>query len=174
MADSGSSGISGYRTPPIEEDETTKLLRGLPAQENQPYEATCPDKISNYLVNIICLAGLIIGSIGVAGLLPGSTMGYCAIGLGIGFLASKLISDQTRGECGKIVLAVVLALIPIILGSLGATGVLSATQVGWGLVGTALVGIGVTVIIRCCCDCCMGCMIGFQQAQLEAQGHHKA
>lgn len=153
-------------------DDTTRLLRGSSAQESeQPYEATCLDKISDTLQSIVLLAMLIIGSIGAAGLLPGSTiMGYCGIGLGIGALLSKLISDQTRSTCSRIVSAVVAALIPILLGSLGATGVLSATQVGWGLVGMSLVNIGAIVITVCCCGCCLVCII----AQLSDDEQAKA
>lgn len=139
----------------IEQDETARLLmsRNDP-RIKEPYVATCADKVSGGLNIITWVAIIIIGSIGIAGLLPGSTMGWCAIGMGVGTLASRLISDKTRSSCGYIVIALAVTLALVTIGSLGVTGSLTATQVGWGLVGTSLVGIGIKVLDCCCCGGC--------------------
>ncbi|MFZ0565168.1 MAG: hypothetical protein WAM28_03185 [Chlamydiales bacterium] len=85
----------------------------------------------------------IIACIGAAGILPGSTMGWVAIGLGGGSFALNLAAGKLKDRKINLLIGALSAIIPIVIGSLGVTGVLSGVQVGWGTLAPNLAGISI-------------------------------
>lgn len=94
----------------------------------------------------------IIACIGAAGILPGSTMGWAAVGLGGGMLAFNLAAGNLKNRKTQVITIALLAISYITVGGLGAAGILSGTQVGWGVIGSAL-AVGP---IMCYVGCCKG------------------
>jgi hypothetical protein len=102
------------------------------------------------------LALFIIGCIGAAGILPGSTMGWLVIGLGSGSFLLQLAGGRLQERKGALLVVAVITLVFIILAALGVAGILSGAQVGWGVVGTCLVPAGVACVATCGALCCVG------------------
>jgi hypothetical protein len=90
-------------------------------------------------VSVIASCALfIIGCIGAAGILPGSLIGWTAVGLGgAGFLLSLSLGNFEKRKV-ELITGALLAAVYVTVGALGATGILSATQVGWGIIGSSL------------------------------------
>jgi hypothetical protein len=103
----------------------------VPATQQPPKSS--PVKI---LAIVTLLALLIIGSVGAAGVFPGTTtIGWVTLGLASALsLFSIALFKSDKANAVTILSGVAL----IIIGALGGTGILSPTQVGWGLVGTCI------------------------------------
>jgi hypothetical protein len=87
---------------------------------------------------ITSLALFIIGCVGAAGAFPGSTIGWVTVALAGGGFVLNLALGNFKQRKFELILGglLVAALIPV--GVLGGVGILSATQVGWGILGTSL------------------------------------
>jgi hypothetical protein len=129
--------------------------------------------IFNGMSKLTGVALFIIACIGAAGILPGSTMGWIAIGLGGGSFALKLAAGQLKDKKITLLLTALLTLFPIVIGGLGVAGIFSGVQIGWILIVPTIA----TIPIGCCVGCCVG-YIATQaaRAKLEAvqaeQGYH--
>ncbi len=93
------------------------------------------EAILNGIRGVTAVALFVIGCIGAAGVFPGSTIGWTTIGLGGGAFALTLAM-----RCRKFFLIIATTAFAsfVTLGALGAAGILSGTQIGWGVVGTSL------------------------------------
>lgn len=80
----------------------------------------------------------IIGCVGVSGALSGSTMGWITVGLGGQIVAVNLVYGNLKTHKFHSIGLGLMASALVTVGALGAAGILSATQVGWGMVGTLL------------------------------------
>jgi hypothetical protein len=110
------------------------------------------------------LALFVIGCIGAAGILPSSTMGWSAIGLGgAGFLLHITTEDKWKERKMTLLIGTAISLLPVVLGALGVTGILSGIQVGWGLIGIPLTTAPII--------CCLGVYYG-QKIVREAGKHN--
>jgi hypothetical protein len=103
--------------------------------------------ISQSLQELTLLALFIIGCLGTAGAFPGGSMiGWITVGLAGSFFVFSLAG----GNCGKripdLILHGLIAAALVTVGALGGIGILSTTQVGWGVIGTSLAA---TPIARC-------------------------
>lgn len=95
------------------------------------------------------LAILVISSLGAAGILPGSTVGWVAIGLsGGGFMLTLAIGNVKKRKYEVIAGALITGIF-ITLGGLGIAGALSTTQVGWGMVGLSVASFFPLSVITC-------------------------
>ncbi len=118
----------------------------------------------------ISIALIIISSLGIAGILPGSTLGLSVIGMEVGLLVlhagGKLFCSREESPLKdhKYSASIILVgfLFSTTFGILGATRVLSAAHIGWALISPSLVLPGGIAIIlscsvgTCCCCCCCG------------------
>ena len=112
------------------------------------------------VAGVIGLALLIIGCVGVAGHLTPTVMGGCAVGLGVPLLlagvvkarAGKSALEKTEG-----IAAASMELVVVIMGILALAGALSATAVGWTIIGPTVITLSIAAVICCCCGplaCC--------------------
>ncbi|MCC5833081.1 MAG: hypothetical protein JJU12_08605 [Chlamydiales bacterium] len=115
-------------------------------QAEQQALTTTRGGIFDGLSKVTSFALLIIACVGAAGILPGSTMGWLAIGLGGGAFALSLAAGKLKDRKITLLIGALFALIPIVVGSLGVTGILSGVQVGWGILAPNLAAIP----IGCC------------------------
>lgn len=108
---------------------------------------------TSFVTNV---ALFIIGCMGFAGALPPSATGWVTLGLASSAFAFNMLSGYL--EKPKFMKSVTtLELIPqgfvtaalLTLGSLGGAGILSATQVGGGVVGTLIIGTILVQGVRC-------------------------
>jgi hypothetical protein len=106
--------------------------------------------ITQSLYHLTTLALFIIGSLGAAGVFPGSMIGWVTVGLASGAFVFSL----TSGNCGKripdLIVSGLITAVLVTVGALGSAGVLSTTQVGWGVVGTLSIS---TPISKCIGGC---------------------
>lgn len=131
-------------------------------------------KIGHTLIgigNLSNIALLIIGCVGAAGILPGSTMGWLALGLGGGSFALNLAAGKLKKRKITLVLAAISVLLPVILGSLGAAGILSGTQIGWGLITVPLTFFAIAAPLICCGCCCTCCAAGIAAFETSQEGN---
>lgn len=105
------------------------------------------------------VALFVIGCLGAAGILPGSTVGWVAIGLGAGTLILNLAQGKLKDRKITLILAALGAVLPITLGALGVTGVLSGTQLGYGIIIAPFVTIGAGLFTGCCVGCGIACCL---------------
>jgi len=127
----------------------------LRAQGYEPGPKCCA---TQGLSTLAGMALFIIGCIGAAGAFPGSSIGWVAVGLGGGGFALSLAAGNLKKRKLDLIPAAIIAAIVVTIGALGGAGVLSATQVGWGIVGTTLAA----GPIFCCFSCA-------KQLQLQQQ-----
>lgn len=89
--------------------------------------------------SVFGLALFIIGCIGASGgFAAAPAIGGAAIGLSVVGFALTLAQGNFKKRTFELVLSGLMAAAFITVGALGAAGVLTATQVGWGIVGTIL------------------------------------
>lgn len=96
-------------------------------------------------------------------------MGWLAVGLGSGTFALTLAAGKLKERKITLVLTAVFALLPVVLGSLGAAGILSGTQIGWGLIAVPLALLAIALPLSCCGFCC-ACCIAVAAASQEGNG----
>ena len=97
--------------------------------DRQKRKKSPPRSITQGVAGLSILALIIIGCVGAAGILPGSTMGWSAIGLGGGGLLFNLASGKLKErKITLLVTALLFTLLPIVLGALGVTGILSGAR----------------------------------------------
>lgn len=89
-------------------------------------------------VVLTSLAILIIGSLGMAGILPGSTAGWTILGTAAGGCALRFCLGNLSERRFYLITCTLVAMTFVVLGALGGAGILSATQMGWGIVGTSI------------------------------------
>lgn len=90
------------------------------------------------LTALVALTTLIVGSLGMAGILPGTTVGWVVLGLGAGGAITRFCLGALSNRRIYLVATTLVALTFATLGALGGMGILSATQLGWGILGTSL------------------------------------
>ncbi|MCH9628200.1 MAG: hypothetical protein S4CHLAM2_18550 [Chlamydiales bacterium] len=110
---------------------------------NQGYPAAgCRVKAALSLSEVAIVALFMIGCIGASGAFPGSmSIGWAAVGGGAGLAVLSVCAGNLRGRKLKVLTSALMAATLITVGALGGAGILSATQVGWALIGTVLVSI---------------------------------
>lgn len=90
------------------------------------------------LAIIAGIALFIIAAMGAAGRIPGPTLGWTAVGLSAVCLTGGLSMGNIKKRKLELILAVVVTVAVVTLGTLGGLKVLSARQVGFGIIGTTL------------------------------------
>jgi hypothetical protein len=89
----------------------------------------------------------VIGSMGAAGVFPGHATGWLAIGLGGTSYVFLLAAGRSLKERKfELIASGFITLGMIAMGILGTTGIISTTQVGWGIVGFGLMKVPVYLI----------------------------
>ncbi len=95
---------------------------------------------SQFCITIAQQALFVIGLIGGLGLFAGASLGWTAIGLGGGVL---LFTAFTGGKCKERLFlhipSVLLTLTLVSLGVMGCQGILSGSQLGWGMFASSLI-----------------------------------
>lgn len=119
------------------------------SNQEAPKAAICCERLTKGLAGLSSFALFIIACIGAAGILPGSTMGWLAVGLGGGSFIATLVSESEHKKV-QLLIETILAITFVTLGSLGVSGILSAQQVGWGITGGYLPFIAIAIPISCC------------------------
>ena len=90
-------------------------------------------------INVIgYVAFLIIGAVRAAGLLPSSTVGWTAVGLGVSLFAFNAARGNLPKRRVELIAEAVFTAVIVIIGALGGLGILSAPQVGGGIIAVAL------------------------------------
>jgi len=108
----------------------------------------------------------IIGCMSAGGYFTGVVAGGCAVGLSIPLLLMYLVKGvfaKTPQERSQAVINAILMLAVIIIGSLGITGVLPATTVGWVIVAPTLISLVISYCSCCCSGLAMCALFGFWQ-----------
>ena len=90
---------------------------------------------------LISVALFIIGCIGAAGAFPPASMGWVTIGLAGGSFALYLAAGNLKDRKFDVIVLALMTAAYVTVGALGAAGILSVTQVGWGIIGTMLAAI---------------------------------
>jgi len=85
------------------------------------------------------LALFIIACLGMSGALPASTVGWCAVGIGGGTFLLRLANGDLKKRKCDVVVDILCTATLVILGSLGSAGVLSAYQLGSGIIGAVII-----------------------------------
>lgn len=130
----------------------------MKAQGYEPGPKCCA---TTSLAAIAGIALFIIGCVGAAGAFPGSAIGWVTVGLAGGRFALQLAMGNFKQRKIDLIVSGLLAAVLVTVGTLGGMGVLSATQVGWGIIGTALA----FVPLRCTTSCFKQYQIAQQSAQ---------
>jgi hypothetical protein len=81
------------------------------------------------------LALFIIGCIGAAGAFPGPTMGWVTVGLAGGGFVLQFVPGNLKQRKVDLICGSLGWVAAIAIGTLGGLGILSATQVGWSILG---------------------------------------
>lgn len=115
----------------------------LRAQGIEP-GAKCCATVS--IAAVASTALFIIGCVGAAGAFPGSTIGWVTIGLGGGSYALSLSLGNLQKRKFDVITGGLVATALVVVGALGGAGILTAQQVGWGIVGTTLANIPISCI----------------------------
>lgn len=105
--------------------------------------------IMQSLAGITGAALFILGSIGAAGILPGSIMGWVAVGLGGGAFALSLAGGNLKKRKFELIVTGLMVASIVTVGGLGAAGILSGTQVGCGIFGTVLASMPLICFVQC-------------------------
>ena len=116
--------------------------------KNYGYECSpkCCAAMSLSIITSISL--FIIGCIGAAGAFPGSSIGWVTVGLAGGtFILTNLASNKFKERIFELISSALITAILVTVGVLGGVGILSSTQVGWGIVGTSLASMPVNIAI---------------------------
>ncbi len=96
------------------------------------------------------LALFVIGCVAAAGAFPGSAaLGWTAIGLGAGTLALSLALGKLKLRRCELIGTSLQVVAIVAVGALGVAGVLSATQLGWAIVGIPFASIPVNCFFNC-------------------------
>jgi hypothetical protein len=116
--------------------------------KNYGYECS-PKCCAAMSLSVITGAALfIIGCIGAAGAFPGSSIGWVTVGLAGGtFILTNLASNKFKERKFELISSALITAILVTVGVLGGVGILSSTQVGWGIVGTTLASMPVSFAI---------------------------
>ena len=96
--------------------------------------------------SLISTALFIIGCMGAAGAFPPASMGWVTIGLAGGSFALYLAAGGLKDRKFEVILMALMTAAIVTVGALGAAGVLSVNQVGWGIVGTNLAALPISCI----------------------------
>lgn len=107
----------------------------------------------NKTSQLMGLALFIISCLGAAGVLPSSTTGWVAIGLGGGMLVCNYAFGKFKERPLSLATSTLACLLPIIIGTLGVTGVLIGRQVGAGLLGASFAS-GMLLMSGVCVGVC--------------------
>ncbi len=125
-------------------------------------ESNCSTRIcaTSTLATLSTLALFTISCVAAAGAFPSPYMGYVAIGLGGFSIAMNLAGGNLGERKVQVIIHAVIAALYITLGALGAAGILSNVQLGWGIVGTVLSVVGLGCLIGIPVICCItgGCI----------------
>lgn len=87
---------------------------------------------------LTAITTLVIGVLGMSGVLSSTTAGWVILGLGAGGGIMRISLGNLSGRRIYLIATTLVALAFVVLGALGGTGILSATQLGWGIIGTSL------------------------------------
>lgn len=129
-----------------------------------------PKCCSLYTLAVIsATAVFIIGCIGAAGAFPsGPTMGWTTMGLSGVVLLSFLAIGELQKRKFEVIVVSLLYVTYMVLGVLGGAGVLSATQVGWGVLGTMFVAIPLSCVVMAK-NCLTSAQVSGQQVVREVR-----
>lgn len=75
---------------------------------------------------------------GRLGVFPGSSIGWVTLGLGGGTFALSLAAGKLKDHKYHLVIGGLQAVTLIVIGALGCGGILSTSQVGWGIIGASI------------------------------------
>jgi len=100
---------------------------------------------------VAAVSFLVLGILGVTGVLPAPVIGWTTVGVSGGLLLLDL-AGRFRDRSLSAIIGIVGAITLLVLGVLGGTGVLAASQLGWGLIGTTAGMYALITLDKCCSD----------------------
>lgn len=113
--------------------DSARTILGMAGWELGPQ--CCAAATTNGVLSLaLCIIGCASASFSAAGI------GYTTIALAGGMFASVLAIGNLKARKIEILLSAFMAAAFITFGALGATSILTANQIGWGILGTYLVG----------------------------------
>jgi hypothetical protein len=98
---------------------------------------------------IASMALFIIGCVGAAGAFPGSAIGWTTVGLAGGGFALSIAAGNFKLRKFDLIISGLMTAALVTIGAFGGAGILSATQVGWGIIGTSLAAMPLGCIVNC-------------------------
>lgn len=101
--------------------------------------------ISLLVMSILTI--IAIGWAGIAGVIPGSTLGYSLFGIGIVSSLTMLCWVGRTANIKKLSLVLAPLLICGVIGGLGIAGVINAVQLSWVILGLAIGATGVLCLV---------------------------
>ncbi len=96
--------------------------------------------------SVAAITLFVLGCLGAAGIMPGTALGACAIGLGIGAYALSLPSLRNKALTQQFVIGGLATVAILTVGALGMAGILSTQIIGW----TIIAAIGGKTALRIC------------------------
>ncbi|MEZ5315527.1 MAG: hypothetical protein R3E91_04900 [Chlamydiales bacterium] len=137
--------------------DTFQNTRTTPKQKNT---RSLVVKLRNTMLAIYGIAIFIIGSLGIAGILPRLTVGYSFIGGAVVDRLVQLVTSHFSRKAADVrmyILEIVYPALLVVAGSLGIAGLINGVQLGWvpvglsiGFMGLWIVGIIVLNVLGCC------------------------
>jgi hypothetical protein len=117
---------------------------------------TSRSKIANHASKVLLLGLFIIGCIGASGGFPASTMGWTTFSLGTCYVFTKFLGGNLSVRGFDLLSSSLLTAFFMIIGTLGAGGVMTSTQMGFALIGSLIVN---TIATTCLMVMARRCVI---------------